>query len=154
MKTDVFPPPIAELLEEFGEIPEWDERYGYIIDLGRRLPPIDPALQTEENRVRGCMSTVWLVTRTESNGQPHLKIVADSDSQIVKGLIVILLSLFSGCTPAEVLSTDVEGAFAKLGLAQHLSANRRNGLYAMVNRIRALAAQQLVSAGRTADTPN
>lgn len=143
--TDSFPPPLAALLEEFADIPDWDERYGYIIDLGRRLPPIDKAVQIEANRVHGCMSTVWLVARTVGTGEPHLEIIADSDSLIVKGLIVILLSLFSGLTPAKALTIDVESVFAQFGLAQHLSPNRRNGLYSMVQRIRTLAARQIAA---------
>ena len=143
--TDSFPPPLAELLEEFADIPDWDERYGYIIDLGRKLPPIDSAFQTAENRVHGCMSTVWLVARTAGTSAPHLEIIADSDSLIVKGLIVILLSLFAGRTPADVVTIDVEAVFEQFGLAQHLSPNRRNGLYSMVQRIRTLAAQQIAA---------
>ena len=141
-----FPPPLSELLEEFAELPDWDERYAYIIDLGRQLPRIDPALQTQENRVQGCMSSVWMVGRTESIGAPRMVIVADSDSQIVRGLIVILLSLFAGRSPAEVAATDVDAIFGQLGLAQHLSPNRRNGLFAMVGRIRVLAEAQNAAA--------
>ena len=141
--TTTFPPPIADLLQEFAEFPDWDERYAFIVELGRQLPPINPALQTAENRVHGCMSTVWLVARATQNGEPHLEIIADSDSLIVKGLIVILLSLFSGRPLAEVVTADVEAVFQQLGLAQHLSPNRRNGLYSMVKRIKTLAVEQL-----------
>jgi cysteine desulfuration protein SufE len=144
-----FPPPLSELVDEFEELPDWDERYTYLIDLGRQLPPIDPLLQTSEHRVHGCMSTVWMVARTVGNGQPRLEIVADSDSQIVKGLIVVLLSLFSGRPPRDVLTADADEVFDRLGLSQHLSPNRRNGLYSMVKRIRVLAAEQLASQSQT-----
>lgn len=139
----MFPPPIDEILEEFADIPDWDDRYELIIDLGRKLPPMPEGLQVDENRVRGCMSTVWLVAQVKQNGEPRLEIIADSDSQIVRGLIVILLSLFSGRTLQEMATADPDEIFRRLGLSQHLSPNRRNGLYAMVQRIRTLAVNQL-----------
>lgn len=138
-----FPPPLAELLDEFAEFPDWDERYEFIIELGRRLPSMEPALRIPENRVHGCMSTVWMVARSINNGEPRLEFLADSDSQIVRGLIVILLSVFSGRALADVATIDVERVFQQLGLAQHLSPNRRNGLYAMVKRIKTLAVEQV-----------
>lgn len=139
----VFPPPIDDLLQEFADAPDWDDRYELIIDLGRKLPPIDEQYRTDANRVRGCMSTVWMVARPHRNGQPRLELIADSDSQIVKGLIVILLSLFSGRPLNDIVQSDADEVFRRLGLAQHLSPNRRNGLYAMVQRIRTLAVEQL-----------
>ena len=139
----MFPPPLTDLLQEFAEFPDWDERYAFIVELGRQLPPLDPALQTAENRVHGCMSTVWMVARTSHNGEPHLEIIADSDSLIIKGLIVLLLSLFSGRALNDVFKVDVDGVFQQLGLAQHLSPNRRNGLFSMVKRIKTLALEQM-----------
>lgn len=146
--TTTFPPPIGELLQDFADVPDWDERYEYIVELGRQLPPIDPALQTAANRVHGCMSTVWMVAEAIGDGEPQLKITADSDSLIVKGLIVILLSLFSGQRLADIATADVDSVFQQLGLAQHLSPNRRNGLYSMVKRIKALAIENLSYGGK------
>lgn len=139
-----FPPPITELLETFEELEDWEERYGFLLDLGRELPAIDPELQTEANKVHGCMSTVWLVMNPAPAGPPAASpvvIQADSDSLIVKGLIVVLLSLYQGKTPEEAISADPRQLFSSLGLNQHLSPNRRNGLYSMVGRIRELCVQ-------------
>ena len=115
-----FPPTTDELLEAFEDIQEWDERYDYIIDLGRELPELAAEQQTKENIVEGCMSTVWLVTEGSGADSP-VSIQADSDSIIVKGLIVVMLSYFSGKTAAEIVQSDVSEYLAKLGLNQHLS---------------------------------
>ena len=131
---------IDELLETFAELGEWDERYHYLIDLGHELPDIDSSLKTDKTKVDGCMSQVWMVANLELTSPPTLRITADSDSVIVRGLIAVLLALFSGKTPAEIRETDPEGIFEQLGLKQHLSGQRRNGLYAMVQRIKTLAA--------------
>jgi len=135
-----FPPTTDELLETFEELQEWDERYDFIIDLGRELPPFPPELQTEENIVEGCMSTVWMATKVADTGQ--LEIQADSDSIIVKGLIAVLLSFYWGMKPAEIVVSDVSEYLKKLGLNQHLSPQRRNGLFSMIKRLNALAASQ------------
>jgi cysteine desulfuration protein SufE len=132
-----FPPTVDELFETFEDLEEWDERYDFIIDLGRELPPLSGELQTEENIVKGCMSTVWVVTETEGTGDSEeLKIQADSDSIIVKGLIVLLLAFYNGMSPKQVAEADVESYLGKLGLNQHLSPQRRNGLFSMVKRLR------------------
>ncbi len=139
-----FPPSLAEIYEEFEDLEDWEERYEFILDLGRELPPLSVDLQTEQNKVHGCMSTVWMVVDpVESNGaaQPQIEIRADSDSMIVKGLIVILLSIFDHKTSAEAVTQDAQQVFARLGLNQHLSPNRRNGLFSMVKRVRELALQ-------------
>ena len=135
-----FPPTVTELLDEFQDMQDWDERYDYIIDLGRELPPLDPALQTEDNLVQGCMSTVWLVTQIDSKPPHNIHIQADSDSIIVKGLIVILLSHYDGKAAKDILTADAIEMFGKLGLNQHLSPQRRNGLFSMVKRLKQLAA--------------
>lgn len=136
-----FPPTVEELFETFEDLEEWDERYDFIIDLGRELPPIAPELQTEDNVVKGCMSTVWMVTDVESeNDSEVLKIQADSDSIIVKGLIVLLLAFYNNKSPAEVAAADVESYLATLGLNQHLSPQRRNGLFSMVKQLRTIGA--------------
>ncbi|MBN2752399.1 MAG: SufE family protein [Rhodospirillaceae bacterium] len=133
---------LDDLRETFGFLDDWEERYAYIIDLGKGLPEMDDALKTEATKVRGCTSQVWMVgrERTAENGCMCLDIVADSDAHIVRGLIRILIMLYSGRTKAEIMSTDAEGFFHGLGLDQHLSPSRRNGLFSMVERIRALAA--------------
>ncbi len=137
--SEPFPPSIDELLDTFEDLEEWSERYEYMIELGRELGALPEEQQTEENRVHGCMSTVWLVTDISADVTPRIFIDADSDSIIVKGLIVILLSAFSGKTAEEILAFDIEEFFGQLGLNQHLSPSRRNGLFSMVKRVRSLA---------------
>ncbi len=135
--TREFPPEIESLVADFHEMEDWDERYTVLLDLGRELPRLPAELQTEANRVHGCMSTVWMVIDTpQGDGEQPVQIRADSDSLIVRGLIVVLLSFYDGKTPAEIIDADPAGLFSQLGLNQHLSPNRRNGLYAMVARIR------------------
>ncbi len=135
-----FPPTVDELIEEFDELEDWDERYDLIIDFGRELPPLAPEEQTEENVVQGCMSTVWLATRLVDEKNRIIEIKADSDSIIVKGLIVILLAHYSGKSAEEILDSDAIVLFERLGLNQHLSPQRRNGLFSMVKRLKQLAA--------------
>lgn len=138
-----FPPTTDELFETFDDLEEWDERYDFIIDLGRELPPLPAELQTEDNIVKGCMSTVWMITDVKSphNGDAEkLDIQADSDSIIVKGLIVLLLAFYNNMSPQEVATADIESYLKKLGLNQHLSPQRRNGLFSMVKRLRSLEA--------------
>ncbi len=135
---------IDELLETFEDLQAWDERYGFLIELGNELSPMPPELQNDSTKVDGCMSQVWMVAdvRPSDNGaagEGLMEITADSDSIIVKGLIAVLLALFNGQTPGEVIDRDPEQVFEKLGLKQHLSGQRRNGLYAMVQRIKTLA---------------
>ena len=136
-----FPPTTDELLETFEDLQEWDERYDFIIDLGRELPKFPVDLQTKENIVDGCMSTVWLVTHVGDEPDQPLQIQADSDSIIVKGLIAILLSYYSGKTPSEIVESDVSDYLKQLGLNQHLSPQRRNGLFSMIKRLKTLAAE-------------
>ena len=138
-----FPPTVDELIEEFSELEDWDERYDLIIDLGRELPALPPEAQTEENLVKGCMSTVWLVTSVTDDETKTIEIQADSDSIIVKGLIVILIAHYSGKPAREILASDAIALFEKLGLNQHLSPQRRNGLFSMVKRLKELAARQV-----------
>lgn len=126
----------AELIERFSFFDDWQERYRYIIDLGMKLPPLEDVHKTEENKVRGCMSQVWMIH--EVNGDV-IQFRADSDSHIVKGLISLLLSLYCDQTAANILALDIEHVFKSIGLDQHLSPNRRNGFYSMVGRIRGVA---------------
>ncbi len=132
-----FPPTVKELFETFEDLVDWEDRYDFIIDLGRELPTLPAEHQIEENIVKGCMSTVWVVTDVQGQGdEEKLNIQADSDSIIVKGLIVLLLSFYNGMSPSQVAEADVESYLAKLGLNQHLSPQRRNGLFSMVKRLR------------------
>lgn len=133
-------PTIDELLETFAELGEWDERYHYLIDLGHELPDMDAALKSDKTKVDGCMSQVWMAANLEPTTPPTMRVIADSDSVIVRGLIAVLLAMFSGRSPAEIRTTNPAGIFERLGLQQHLSGQRRNGLYAMVQRIKTLAA--------------
>lgn len=125
---------IEQIIEDFGVIDDWDERYRYIIELGRKMQPLPDALRTDAVKVRGCASQVWLVSKNE-NGK--LTFVGDSDALIVRGLIALLLELYSGKTPQEILSVDARKVLGELGLDTHLSQQRSNGLFAMVERIRA-----------------
>lgn len=130
---------MADIEETFSLLDDWEERYRFVIDLGRKLPPFPDAARTETNRVRGCTSKVWFISRVTGK-PPVIEFQGDSDAHIVKGLIAILFSLYSGKTAAEILTIDAKAALAKLGLEAHLSPMRTNGLYSMVERIRAIAA--------------
>ncbi|PXV64849.1 cysteine desulfuration protein SufE [Sinimarinibacterium flocculans] len=134
-----------ELIETFEFLGDWEERYRYLIDLGRKLEPLPEAEHSEANKVRGCMSQVWLTHRVEPGSPPRLTFLGDSDAHIVKGLIALLLQLLSGRTPQEILDADVNGVFERLGLESHISMNRRNGFYAMVERIRQIAREHATS---------
>ena len=132
---------LADLAETFELLGDGEERYRHIIDLGRDLAPLSDAERSEANKVRGCASQVWLVT--ERNADGSLTFRGDSDAHIVRGLIAILMSLYSSRKPAEILAFDAPAAFARLGLSGALSQQRSNGLASMVARIRADAASAL-----------
>jgi cysteine desulfuration protein SufE len=134
---------VPEIIDEFEFLGDWEERCEYLIDLGFALPEMPADEKTEANRVHGCQSNVWLVTRERTDGQGRtvIDVVADSDAYIVKGLIAVLLAMYSGRTPQEILATDAKDIFARLGLDRHLSTARKNGLGGMVTRIRELAAR-------------
>jgi len=133
---------LDELIEDFEFLDAWEDRYRYIIELGDALEDMLPELKTEENRVLGCVSNVWLVVNTQPGDPPTIHFVADSDSQIVRGLVAILLMLCSGRSAREILAMDVESIFDRLELGRHLSRSRSNGLHSMIKRIRRLAEQQ------------
>jgi len=138
---------IDQIISDFALLDDWEERYRYIIDLGRQLPPLPDAERNEQNRVRGCASQVWLSTRRSmSGGQPHLHFIGDSDALIVRGLVAIVLALFDDKTPREILATDAEVVFQRLDLRAHLTAQRSNGLKALVDRIKADAVAATVAA--------
>ena len=138
----------TQLVDAFEMFDGWEERYPFLIDLGRKLPPLDAHEKVEANRVHGCQSNVWLVAQSKpaASGEEVIEFVADSDSSIVKGLIAILRRIYSGRTAREILSFDTEAFLARLGLDSHLSISRRNGLNGMVARIKSLAAQNTAEA--------
>ena len=131
---------LAELEDEFELLGDWEERYRHIIELGRELEPLSEAEHDEANKVRGCASQVWLVNEPGPAGAVHYR--GDSDAHIVRGLIAILLRLFSGRRPGDILAFDAPAAFERLGLTGALSAQRSNGLFAMTERIRKDAAAE------------
>lgn len=128
---------IDEIIENFSFLDEWEERYRYVIELGKTLAPLPDAARSEVNRVRGCASQVWLesVADTETS-PPTLFWRGDSDAHIVKGLVALTLAFYAGKTPAQVLEADALGLFQSLGLAEHLTPQRSNGVRAMMERIR------------------
>ena len=129
---------IAEIIDNFSLLDEWDDRYRYVIELGRTLPPLPDDARTEEYKVRGCASQVWLVTHVQPDGAagPALSFEGDSDAHIVRGLIAILFALYSGKPAPEILATDALAVFDSLGLRENLTPQRSNGLHSMVERIR------------------
>jgi cysteine desulfuration protein SufE len=131
------------LSDEFSLFEDWEERYRHIIDLGRGLEPLSSAEHVDANKVRGCASQVWLVTEPEAGGLVHYR--GDSDAHIVRGLIAILLRLYSDRRPADILAFDARAAYERLGLSGALTAQRSNGLFSMVERIRRDAQEALVA---------
>jgi cysteine desulfuration protein SufE len=127
-------PTLEDLTENFALFDDWEERYKYIIDLGKTLKPMDDALKTENTIVKGCTSQVWLICEIDGDG--ICNITADSDAHIVRGLIAILLSAYNGKTANEINALDLDAFFKEIGLDQHLSPNRRNGFFAMVERVK------------------
>ena len=134
---------LEALSEEFSLLDDWEERYRHIIELGRELEPLSGEEHTDANKVRGCASQVWLVTEPGPEGAVHYR--GDSDAHIVSGLISIMLRLYSDRRPAEILAFDARGAYERLGLAGALTAQRSNGLFSMVERIRRDATEALVA---------
>jgi cysteine desulfuration protein SufE len=139
---------IDDIRENFDLLEEWDDRYRYLIELGRTLEPMPEAEHSAANKVQGCVSQVWLSRRIERGraGESLLKYRGDSDAHIVRGLIAILLTLYSGHTPQEILGTDAIAVFDEFGFRDHLTPQRSNGLRAMVERIRADARETLAAA--------
>ena len=131
-------PSLRELREEFEFLGNWEDQCEYLMDLGLDLPKLPDAAKTEETRVHGCQSNVWMTVREEDG---RLIVRAESDAMIVNGLVAVLLATFDGETPADVLAVDVEEVFASLGLDEHLSSARKSGLAGMVQRIRGEAAR-------------
>lgn len=129
---------IDDVIEAFALLDAWEDRYRYLIDLGRSLDGLAEAERTEQNRVRGCASQVWVVTDHKQSGAgPVLVFRGDSDAHIVKGLVALVLAFYSGLTPEAILGRDIAPLFKELGLSEHLTPQRANGVRAMVERIRA-----------------
>jgi cysteine desulfuration protein SufE len=138
---------IEEIIDNFSALDEWDDRYRYLIELGRELPALSEAARSDANKVQGCASQVWLDTDVRANGArgPVLRFAGDSDAHIVRGLIAILFAVYSGRTARDILATDAIALFERIGLREHLTPQRSNGFRSMVERIR--------SDARTALTP-
>jgi cysteine desulfuration protein SufE len=138
-------PSVAEIIENFELMEEWDDRYRYLIELGRALPPLPEAARTDANKVRGCASQVWLSTSVKPNGAggPILTFAGDSDAHIVRGLIAILFAFYSGKSARQIVENDAIALFNKLGLREHLTPQRSNGFKSMVERIKADARSAL-----------
>jgi cysteine desulfuration protein SufE len=140
---------LENILSDFELLDEWEDRYRYIIELGRRLDPMSDEDRTDKNKVQGCASQVWLATKVEPDGAdegPRLSFAGDSDAHIVRGLITILFAIYSGKRASEILRTDAHAVFQQLGLGEHLTPQRSNGFVSMVERIRADAQHVLKTA--------
>ena len=139
---------IDDIIENFALLDEWDDRYRYVIELGRTLEPLPDAIRTEQNKVQGCASQVWLGTSVKPNeaAGPTLSFVGDSDAHIVRGLIAILFALYSGKPAHEILEADAVALFEKLGLREHLTPQRSNGFRSMVERVKSDARTALAEA--------
>lgn len=140
--TAPIPPELADIAADFELLESWEDRYRYVMELGRAMPDLPEADKTEANKVRGCASQVWLVTQTSgSPADPILHFAGDSDAHIVRGLVAILLKLIQDKSASAIAAADPLAAFAALGLKEHLSAQRANGLASMVARIKSDAVQ-------------
>jgi cysteine desulfuration protein SufE len=138
---------IAEIIDNFSVLDDWDDRYRYLIELGRELPPLPTEAHNDANKVQGCANQVWLDTIVRPNGAsgPILAFVGDSDAHIVRGLIAILFATYSGKAAQDILGTDAVALFEKLGLKEHLTPQRSNGFRSMVERIRSDARAALTT---------
>jgi cysteine desulfuration protein SufE len=139
---------IDEIIENFALLDDWDDRYRYVIELGRALAPLDERERNQANKVQGCASQVWLATTTRPDGQggPVLSFVGDSDAHIVRGLIAILFAIYSDKHASDILATDAVELFNRMGLREHLTPQRSNGFRSMVERIKSDAQAALAAA--------
>lgn len=126
---------IAEIADEFALLPDWEERISHVIELARALEPLPDDARTEANKVRGCASQVWLISERRPEAPEKLFFRGDSDAHLVRGEVAMLMRIFSGHTPAEILSVDPKAVFERLGLKDALTAQRSNGLFSMMKRI-------------------
>lgn len=129
-----------DVVEDFEFLEDWEERYGHVIELGRAMEPLDEALKVPATKVDGCASQVWLHPKIEAG---VFSFDGDSDAMIVRGLIAVLRTLYNGLSVAEVGAVDAQAELARLGLDEHLSAQRSNGLRAMIERVRSVAAAEV-----------
>jgi len=138
IETNETQPPVSfdEIVADFELLEDWEDRYRYVIELGRKLSPLPEEARTPANKVQGCVSQVWLATRVDRGCAPRLSFVGDSDAHIVRGLIAILFALYSGKTADDILAVDANSVLSELHLKEHLTPQRSNGLVAMVERIR------------------
>jgi cysteine desulfuration protein SufE len=140
-------PEIADIVENFSLLEEWDERYRYVIELGRALAPLPEGARNDANKVQGCTSQVWLATTVDRRaGEPVLTFVGDSDAHIVRGLVAILIAMLSGRAAQDIIAADPIALFEELGLREHLTPQRSNGFRSMVGRMRADAQAALAGA--------
>jgi len=139
---------IAEITDNLSLVDDWDDRYRYLIELGRELPPLAQSAYTDANKVQGCASQVWLQTNVRPDGAagPVLTFAGDSDAHIVRGLIAILFAIYSGKGAKDILAVDALALFERMGLREHLTPQRSNGFRSMVERIRADARAALAGA--------
>jgi len=139
---------IDDIVENFSLLDEWDDRYRYVIELGRALPPMPDSAHTDANKVQGCASQVWLISHVEPDGPqgPVLTFEGDSDAHIVRGLVAILIALYSGRPARDIVKTDALELFDRIGLRENLTPQRSNGLRSMVERIRGEASAALAAA--------
>ena len=139
---------IGDIIDNFSVLDDWDDRYRYLIELGRELPPLAEAAHNDANKVQGCASQVWLDTGVRPNGAggPVLTFAGDSDAHIVRGLIAILFAIYSGKAAKDILASDALALFERLGLREHLTPQRSNGFRSMVERIRSDARAALATA--------
>jgi cysteine desulfuration protein SufE len=132
---------IDQIVEDFAFLDEWEDRYRYVIELGKALPDLAEDKKSAENKVQGCASQVWLVSHRGEGADPVMTFEGDSDAHIVRGLVAIVLAIYSGRKASEIASTDAIDTFNTIGLVEHLSSQRANGLRSMIRRIRAEAEQ-------------
>ncbi|MDM7984762.1 MAG: SufE family protein [Maricaulis sp.] len=137
MSTSSIQDEVEDLVEEFDLLDDWEQRYKYLIDMGKALAPLDPSEKNDITKVKGCVSQVWLMH--ESDNDTHI-FRAESDAHIVKGLAALLVRLYSGRSGEDILSIDAREVLQRIGLAEHLSPQRSNGLASMIKRIQAVAA--------------
>jgi cysteine desulfuration protein SufE len=132
---------IDQIIEDFSYLEEWEDRYRYVIELGKALPDLPDSEKSADNKVQGCASQVWLVSHKGDGADPVMTFDGDSDAHIVRGLVAIVLAIYSGRRASDIVATDAIDTFNQIGLVEHLSSQRANGLRSMIKRIRAEAAQ-------------
>ena len=133
---------LQSLIDDFAFLDDWEDRYKYVIELGKALPPLPEEAYSDENKVQGCASQVWIITEKTDGAPERMVFHGDSDAHIVKGLLAILLQVYSGKSADEILATDAHGIFQKIGLEEHLSAQRAGGLASMIKTVRSHALAQ------------